>query len=217
MTNRLFIFDVDGTLVDSQEGIVAAQMRAFADCGLAPPTRERALSIVGLSLHEAFTNLMDGDPTHAGRLSEAYKAAATLVREDMALDDPLYPGAEAAVATLARRPGVLLGLATGKSRRGVDRLLWQHAWQATFATLQTADDHPSKPAPAMILRALEETGVAAADAVMIGDTSFDMAMAKAAGVSAIGVAWGYHRRAHLIEAGADFIARDFDDLLERLG
>jgi phosphoglycolate phosphatase len=217
VTRRLFIFDVDGTLVDSQEGIVQAQMRAFAEVGLAPPTRARALSIVGLSLHEAFTTLMDGDDTHAARLSDAYRAAWTLMRQDAAFEEKLYPGAEGAIAALVARPDVTLGVATGKSRRGVDRLIAHCKWEGVFATVQTADDHPSKPAPAMILRALQETGVAATDAVMIGDTTFDMAMAQAAGVRAIGVAWGYHEHAHLIEAGAECVVRDFDDLLKRLG
>ena len=213
---RLIIFDVDGTLVDSQDFIVEAQGRAFAAFGMAPPTRERALSIVGLSLDEAFTVLTDGDAALAPKLSDAYRAAWQQMRHDPAYQDALYPGAKEAIAFLAKQPATLLGIATGKSMRGVLHLFEQCGWNGLFATVQTSDHHPSKPAPQMILGALEETGIAATDACMIGDTTYDMAMAKAAGVRAIGVKWGYHPHGHLVEAGAEWVADDFETLLRGL-
>jgi phosphoglycolate phosphatase len=206
---QLVIFDVDGTLVDSQNMIVAAQREAFAACGLEPPSRARSLSIVGLSLAEAFTALVGADGP-IEKLAEAYKAAFGRLRADPACEEPLFPGAEALIARLAARSDVVLGIATGKSRRGVAHILATHGWTDVFATVQTADDAPSKPDPTMLRQALEDTGIQADAAVMIGDTSFDMGMAKAAGLHAVGVSWGYHPVAALREAGADTIIDSFE-------
>ncbi len=205
------IFDVDGTLVDSQDLIVAAQREAFAACGLAAPTRDRSLSIVGLSLHEAFTALV-GPKGPIEDLAEAYRQAFAVLRANPALEEPLFPGAAEALSRLAARDDVVLGIATGKSRRGVSHLLERHGWGHLFATIKTADDAPSKPDPAMLLQALEETGIPADRAVMVGDTSFDMAMARAAGLRGLGVAWGYHPVAALREAGAATILDRFEAL-----
>ena len=212
---RLVIFDVDGTLVDSQDHIVEAQRRAFATQGLPIPTRERSLSVVGLSLPEAFAALVGADgPTEA--LAASYKAAWFALRQEPGYRESLYPGAGEAVATLSARPDVTLGLATGKSRRGVERLLDTQRWRGMFATVQTADDHPSKPHPSMLRAALAETGLPASAAVLVGDTTYDMAMAQAAGVRAVGVGWGYHDAGALMEAGATAIARDFAELAAML-
>ena len=105
-----------------------------------------------------------------------------------------------------------LGIATGKARRGVDHLFERTGWQGSFKTVQTADGHPSKPAPDMILAAMAETGAAPAATYMVGDTGFDMEMAASAGVRAIGVAWGYHGPAELSRAGAERIVADFAEL-----
>jgi phosphoglycolate phosphatase len=206
---QLVIFDVDGTLIDSQNMIVAAQREAFAACGLEPPSRARSLSIVGLSLPEAFTALVGADGP-IEKLAEAYKAAFGRLRADPACEEPLFPGAEALIARLTARSDVVLGVATGKSRRGVAHILATHGWTDVFATVQTADDAPSKPDPTMLRQALEDTGIQADAAVMIGDTSFDMGMAKAAGLHAVGVSWGYHPVAALREAGADTIIDSFE-------
>ncbi len=208
---KLVIFDVDGTLIDSQGIIVAAQVEAFTGLGLVPPTRERALSIVGLSLPEAFTALV-GATGPVTPLIEAYKAAFQTLRAEGRYAEPLFPGALATLARLAARPDVRLGIATGKSRRGVDHLLARHGWETRFSTIQTADDAPSKPHPAMIAQALAETGVAATDAVMVGDSTYDMAMARAAQVGALGVAWGYHAPDRLVRAGAETIVADYPAL-----
>ena len=212
---RLVIFDVDGTLVDSQDQIVEAQRRAFSAHGLACPTRERSLSVVGLSLPEAFAALVGADgPVVA--LADSYKAAWSALRQEPDYREPLYPGAAAVIAALSARPDVALGLATGKSRKGVERLLDAQGWRGVFATVQTADDHPSKPHPSMLWAALAETQVPAGAAVFIGDTTYDMTMARAAGVRAVGVAWGYHEASALTAAGAMVIARDFRSLGDML-
>lgn len=208
---KLAIFDVDGTLVDSQNFIVEAQKRAFLAHGLPVPSRAASLSVVGLSLVPAFVELVGPDGP-AETLAQAYREAWQVMRLDPAFADPLYAGAAETIAALAAREDLMLGVATGKSRRGVDHLFAEQSWHAHFATVQTADDHPSKPHPSMILLALEETGTAPADAVMIGDTSFDMAMGRAAGVRTIGVGWGYHDRERLRAAGAERIVESFEEL-----
>ena len=205
---NLVIFDVDGTLVDSQHMIVAAQSRAIGRLDLPIPSREAMLSIVGLSLYEAFTHLFGaGAPLEA--LANGYKAAwRELVSEGEV--SPLYPGAQELLMSLSRRPDIFLGIATGKSRRGIHDFLNRYGWQDMFATVQTADDAPSKPAPDMILQALAELDCSPQHCTMIGDTSFDMDMAKHAGVRGIGVTWGFHPRERLTSAG--LLVDDFSAL-----
>lgn len=201
----LVIFDVDGTLLDSQAHILGAMARAFDSIGQPCPPREEVLGIVGLSLPQAMARLapdLDGAALVAG-----YKAAFGALRAER--DSPLYPGARAALDRLAAR-GIPLGIATGKSRRGLDHVLAAHGLAPMFTTTQVADDHPSKPHPSMIRAALAETGADPAQSVMIGDTSFDMDMGRAAGVRTIGVSWGYHPRAAL--AGADAVIDGFEAL-----
>jgi phosphoglycolate phosphatase len=208
---NLILFDVDGTLVDSQNIIVAAQHAAFAAFGLEPPSRERSLSIVGLSLNEAFTVLW-GPKAPIEGLVEAYKEAFATLRTDPAHAEPLFPGALDCLESLRRRDDVLLGIATGKSRRGVAHLLDRHGWRSVFSIIQTADDAPSKPHPAMIRQAMAELGVQPERTVMVGDSSFDMEMARAAGVLPIGVSWGFQPVAALRAAGADVIVDSYADL-----
>jgi len=117
---------------------------------------------------------------------------------------------------LRARDDVLLGIATGKSRRGVTHLIEKHGYDGWFTTIQTADDHPSKPHPSMIVAALTETGLEPQAAVMIGDTSFDIEMARAAGAGAAGVSWGNHQVAELQRAGAHTIANDFNELEQHI-
>ncbi|MGU3536988.1 HAD-IA family hydrolase [Methylobacterium sp. A54F] len=198
---KLVVFDVDGTLVDSQHLIVAAQGIAFAEHGLVAPGRTEALSVVGLSLPQAFRRLV-GESGPIAELSESYKRAFNALRQDPSYEEPLFPGMGELLARLHARPDVSLGIATGKSRRGVNHLVEAHGWDGWFATIQTADDAPSKPDPEMLLRAMAQTGVPAERTVMIGDTSYDMAMAVSAGAAAVGVAWGYHPPGALFGAGA---------------
>lgn len=215
---KLVIFDCDGTLVDSQHVIVAAMEMAFSGAGLARPARESVLSIVGLSLPQAIAQVkaaheIPHDEVLLDRILEGYKDAFNTLRRAPGHEEPMFPGALDGVLQLAARKDVLLGIATGKSRRGVDRFLETRGLEGRFATIQTADDAPSKPHPAMIEQAMAEAGADARDTVMIGDTSFDMAMAVNAGVRALGVAWGYHPVDALAQAGAEAIAEDFASLL----
>ena len=195
---HLVIFDVDGTLIDSQAEIMAAMDLAFQSEGLTMPARATVLSIVGLSLPDAFRHLCpDSDVHQQSRLVDAYKDAFVSLRADNREMGPLYPGAREAIDRLSARDNTLLAVATGKSRRGLDKVLERHGLQGVFHSEQVADHHPSKPNPSMILTALNDTGVMAHRAVMVGDTTDDMDMARAAGVKTIGVPWGYHPVAHL--------------------
>ncbi|WP_428673610.1 HAD-IA family hydrolase [Roseibium sp.] len=209
----LIIFDVDGTLVDSQNTILHGLQVGFEAAGLPMPDRQTALSIVGRSLEEAFRDLVGPDHLEkAPLMAEAYRQSK-ISRRGQGLDiDPLYPGAREAIDRLHARDEVLLGIATGKAMRGVRHMQETHDLHDRFVTIQTADTSPSKPHPDMILRAMSETGVEPARTLMIGDTGFDMAMAKAAGVHALGVTWGYHDHARLAAEGADKIIHNFDEL-----
>ena len=215
---KLVIFDVDGTLVDSQNSIVMSMTDAFAALGRPTPDRGELLSIVGLSLPVAFGRLAPwaSDAENAA-LVEAYKSSYVRNRAGGADGSALYPGARAALDLLAGQDETLLGVATGKSRRGFDILVENHGLAGLFQTVQVADDHPSKPHPSMILTALAETGVEADDAVVVGDTSFDIEMAAGAGVRGIGVTWGYHPAAALRSAGAARLIDGFEDLPRALG
>lgn len=212
---RLVILDVDGTLVDSQAIIVEAQRRTFRAHGIAPPTRARSLSIVGLSLPDAFRVLV-GEEGPWADMAATYREVYFALRADRTYKEPLYPGVRETLASLARRDEVVLGIATGKSRRGVAHLLAREGWEGLFATIQTADDAPSKPHPGMILQALAETGVAPECAAMVGDTTFDMDMAQAARVAGIGVSWGYHGVDALRDRGARVIVERFSELVPTL-
>ncbi|MFT3731179.1 MAG: HAD-IA family hydrolase [Hyphomicrobium sp.] len=210
---KLVVFDCDGTIVDSQAGIVLSMVHAFTALQMPPPTREATLSVVGLSLPEVFAVLApDVDRATRTELAERYKMAFRELKHDPNDSEVLFPNAKETIAQLAARDDHLLGIATGKSRRGIDRLFDREGWHGSFATIQTADDHPSKPHPSMLQRAILETDATPAATVMIGDTSYDMAMARSAGVAAIGVAWGYHTVADLEGAGAHVIVERFEDL-----
>jgi phosphoglycolate phosphatase len=213
VSNRLAIFDCDGTLVDSQADICRAMEDCFAGAKLPPPPRDKVRRVVGLSLVEAVAMLLpEAEPDFHANLAEEYKLSFRRLRDGGRVEEPLYEGVPDLLEALEAE-GWLLGVATGKSDRGLLLCLERHGLRDRFVTLQTADRHPSKPHPAMIRAALAEAGAEAEASLMIGDTSYDMAMAKAAGVDAIGVAWGYHDAAELSAAGADFIADRPSDIL----
>lgn len=207
---RLAVFDVDGTLVDSQALIIGAMAQAMEGAGLPVLDRDQVLSIVGLSLPLAVATLLPDQPeARQNEVVAGYRAAFMSRRMDD--EAPLYPGARACLDALADRDDLLLGIATGKSRRGLDAMLDHHRLRGRFVTLQTADNHPSKPHPAMLLAACDEAGVDPAAAVMIGDTSFDMQMALNARTAALGVGWGYHPAPALLDLGIA-VADDFGQL-----
>ena len=215
---HLIIFDCDGTLVDSQHHIVAAMNMAYSGLGLEPPQPHETLSIVGLSLLEAVTRLCEGRPNAPiAEIAEGYKSSfAQLRAHPEHAPEPLYPGALEVLKALKSHDQLVVGMATGKSRRGVDNVVRLHGLEGHFVTIQTADTSPSKPHPHMIEQAMAEVGVGPEKTLMIGDTSFDMHMAKAAGVYALGVNWGYHPEDVLAAAGADHILRGFEEFLPHL-
>lgn len=208
---KLAIFDVDGTISDSQTHITHAMTLGFEAAGLPAPPASQVLQIVGLSLPLAVARLApELDEATQARIVEGYKQSYFTQRA--ASPAPLYPGAAELLRKLAARDDMLLAVATGKSRRGLRALLNHHGLEGLFISAQTADDHPSKPHPSMIAAALADAGVAAADAVMIGDTTFDIEMGRSAGVATIGVRWGYHPPAELEAAGAHRMVSDFEAL-----
>lgn len=210
---RLAVFDCDGTLVDSQANICRAMEACFVEYRLEPPGRDAIRRIVGLSLIPAIALLA---PTVEARqheeMADAYKRAFWTMRSDRSLDpEPLFDGVAEAIEALADA-GWRLGVATGKSDRGLGHILDHHGLTHHFVTLQTADRHPSKPHPAMLEAAIAEAGAAPHTTAMIGDTSFDIEMAVAAGAHPVGVAWGYHDSHELHSAGARDVAADARDL-----
>lgn len=211
--NRLAIFDCDGTLVDGHASIEAALTRCFEAEGLKAPSRAESRRIVGLSLPHAMAALLpDAAPALHDHLAERYKATFRQMRAEGMVDEPLYDGVAELLDAL-EADGWLLAVATGKSDRGLGFCLDCHGLTGRFVSLQTADRHPSKPHPSMIEQAMADAGTLPATTMMIGDTSFDMLMAKAAGTHAVGVAWGYHPRQELLAAGAAFVADVPADLL----
>lgn len=211
---RLAVFDCDGTLVDSAATICRAMEMAFVESGLPWPGPEPSRYVVGLSLHEAMAAMLpDADHATHAALAQRYKAAFTTLRANGHAHEPLYPGALETLAELDAR-GWLLGVATGKSDRGLKHCLDTHGIHARFVTLHTADRHPSKPHPAMLHACIADTG--ARHAAMIGDTAFDMEMAAAAGADPVGVSWGYHTADELRASGARVVAHRYSDLPDLL-
>jgi phosphoglycolate phosphatase len=206
---KLAVFDCDGTLIDSQVNILRAMRQTFDRHGLAAPADHDIRRVVGLSLVETMQMLLP-EAEHAQHVSLAqdYKHAFQRLRADRSLDpEPLYVGVADLLDTL-RAGGWLLGVATGKSDRGLALALAHHGLADHFITLQTADRHPSKPHPSMLWTALADAGATPEQACIIGDTVFDMAMGANAGVRAIGVDWGYHEATELVDAGAVGVAMD---------
>lgn len=208
----LIMFDMDGTLIDTQ-GLISEHMAStFRDAGLPPPDLAQSRRVIGLSLPLALGRLArSDDPDLIQRLVDSYKShyRGSLVTD--ASREALFPGALAALERLRQRPDTQLGIATGKGLSGVERILALHGLSAFFATLQTPDHNPSKPHPGILLSAMAATGEAASQTVMIGDTTFDLEMGRAAKVRTIGVTWGYHEPAEL-KPFADVMIDRYEDL-----
>lgn len=209
---KLAVFDCDGTLVDGQAAVCEAMEVGFAASGLPAPPRHAIRRIVGLSLPQAVRALAPGaEPERQVAAVDAYKTAFRAARDEARLHEPLFDGVSE-LLTEMQADGWALAVATGKSDRGLSACLAGHRIDHLFVSLQTADRHPSKPHPAMLAAAMADAGASAKETVMVGDTTFDMEMARAAGVRAIGVAWGYHDAAELRAAGADAVAADVSEL-----
>jgi len=209
---RLVIFDCDGTLVDSQHHIVAAMHAAFGAHGLALPSADAVRRTVGLPLAVAIERLLPPDAGSPLPVIEAYKDAAVAQRREPDHHEPLFPDLAETLDRLDAA-GILLGIATGKARRGLNFTLATHGLGGRFVTLQTSDVVAAgKPAPDMVLQAMAETGAVVASTIVVGDTTYDVEMARNAGVAAIGVSWGYHDHEMLKMAGASSIINSFKEL-----
>ncbi len=207
---NLIVFDCDGTLADSQHLIVEAMRLSFQGAGLSVPERSTILHTVGLSVAESLQILAAHQtPDTKHELARSYRECCAVLRRQPNAEEPLFPGAASLLSSLASRANTFLGIATGKSRRGVERFIEQNGLRDVFATIQTSDTAPSKPHPAMLLQAMEETGAAPEKTVMIGDTAYDMIMAACANVTGIGVSWGYHAVADLRRGGAKTVVSSF--------
>ena len=203
---RLAIFDCDGTLVDSGATILAAVAETFALHGLAMPPPRVCRGVIGLSLVEAMAKLApDASPEDHARFAETYKACFFRARQEGRVEEPLFDGVLELLDELDS-DGWLLAVATGKSDRGLKHCLESHGIHARFVSLQTADRHPSKPHPSMAEQAIAEAGASPASTIVIGDTAYDMGMARAAGAGALGAGWGYHEPDELLVGGAHLVA-----------
>lgn len=215
--NRLAIFDCDGTLVDSGAPIYAALKTSLEWNGIPVPPPSISRWVIGLSLTEAMAALLPSETTerHA-QLADDYRRAFTDLRSAGEVEEPLFDGILDLLDQLEAKDW-LLAIATGKSERGLKHCLDRHGIHARFVSLQTADRHPSKPHPSMVDQAIADAGASPQTTIVVGDTSFDMAMAANAGATGIGAGWGYHEPRELIEAGAVAVAEAPLDVLAIIG
>lgn len=216
MTFRFAVFDIDGTLVDSRAIITACMDKAFIGAGLPPPGFERTRRVIGLSLGPGLAYLApQADEALRNRILESYRTAFFEMRQDPAFHSPAYDGADALLRSLLADNWVL-GIATGKSRRGLDAMLEQHAWGHLFQAHFCADDGPGKPHPHMVLENMRVVGAQPDQTLVIGDSEHDMAMAIAAGTTAIGVSWGFGTTEEMLAAGAVRVTHQMGELEEAL-
>ena len=209
----LVLFDCDGTLVDSQHIIADAMDRTFVHHGLLPPGVARTRKVVGLSLPIAIAGLLDEpDGARSQTMAETYKDQFQALRASQEMNEPLFPGTRELLDRLRLRDEVIMGMVTGKSRRGVRAIVEHHDLDNVFHVVRTADDCPSKPHPAMVLEACAEAGITPDRTMVVGDTHFDMEMAVAAGAAPVGVSWGYHPVDALHASGATSVLGHFDEL-----
>lgn len=209
---RLAIFDLDGTLLDSVAVMVETMSAAFRTIGAAAPDEKAIRSISGLNVRHAIEILMPGaSDARVDELIAAYRlhfhSLGGMARQ------PLFAGALATLDQIHADPRTLMSVATGKSYRSACALLETHGIIDRFVSIETPDHNHSKPDPQMVESALTKAAIEPPFAVMIGDTVHDMHMAKAAGVGAIGVSWGYHTADELHDAGADIVLDSFEQLL----
>jgi phosphoglycolate phosphatase len=193
---RLIVFDWDGTLIDSQSAIVECMQEASRELDLPIPERDRASHVIGLGLHDAMRIVAPELPAHRyPEFIDAYR------RHFLAREDTMRPfaGMPELLQTLGGER--TLAVATGKSRRGLERALKATGLEGHFRASRCADETRPKPHPAMLLELLEELSVERQAALMIGDTSHDLQMAFAAGVDAVAVTYGAHPREGLLACG----------------
>lgn len=213
----MVVFDCDGTLVDSQHAIIAATAFALEQEGLVMPPREKVLGAVGLPIEVALKrHAPSADADMLARILDNYRAESVRLAGQDDRGQIMFPGMEQIVRWLGAEDNVVMGIVTMKSRRGLNRVVDAYDIRSCFQSLKSADDGPGKPAPDLLLDAMSELGVKHEQTVMVGDTSFDIMMARAAGCYAIGVGWGYQSVEELEEAGAHEIVMTPDELRETL-
>jgi phosphoglycolate phosphatase len=218
MMRRLFLFDCDGTILDSVGIIHDSMTQTFVEFGYRQPELAQTRSIIGLTLNLAIARLRESEvDAEIERMTTRYKEIFNELYAQPDFTQSLFPGMGALVEALAAQPLATLGVVTGKSRRGMDMFFAKHGYKSCFGPIRTADDCPSKPHPAMVTECCAEVDIAPGQSVVIGDSVFDMQMAKSAGARAIGVSWGYNSVPDLLAAGADAIAEDADHLMDLLG
>lgn len=216
MSLKLAVWDLDGTVVDSREIIQGAMAIAFEKSGFQAPEFDQTRRIVGLSLKTAIENLLpEAAPNIIDQVHEDYKTSFVTLRADTSLKEPMYEGAQQLLTDMIA-DGWLMGVATGKSRQGLNHILKMHDLEKFFDTHWCADDGPGKPHPHMVQKNMDELGVFAEQTVMIGDAIFDMQMARAANVHAMGVSWGFGKADELSEAGAHEVHHDYASLRKGL-
>lgn len=219
---RAILFDCDGTIADSFGIIVGTMRKTFEAAGLAVPADADIRGIIGLSLDVAIQRLAPSvKPGAIASLVGLYKETFHRQRNELALREALFPGAETLLRQLAARDDVFVGMVTGKSRRGVAAIIQAHGLEGIFQAVRTADDCPSKPHPAMVLECCSDLHVAPENAIVVGDSVFDIQMAVAARADAIGVTWGAASAGDLAASGASLVVSTMDALTvaleERLG
>ena len=211
---RLAVFDIDGTLLDSRHNIARAVVEASRMVGLPEPAPDAVPRVVGLSLDEALAQLFPAaDRSILGALDRAYRDCFVRYRAEAGYEEPLFPGTLEVLHALDAA-GVMLAIATGKARRGVDFFLDRHGLTGRFVSIQTPDSAPGKPHPGMVLQAMTATGANPDATVMIGDTTYDILMARAAGAHAVGVSWGNHPVSELQSVGAHRVIDSLGELLQ---
>lgn len=208
---KLIIFDFDGTLVDSRSLIWESHRIVFAEFQLPVPSPADSLALVGKSLNVILTELA-GPTAPIPEMVRAYDLLLPQLRADPAFAERPFDGVGDLLHELSSRPDTILGLATGHRSDTVAPALEALRWDGHFRTIQAADTAPSKPHPGMLLQAMAATRATPSDTIFIGDTTFDMEMARAARLRSIGVAWGYHEADRLMAAGAHRIANAVDEL-----
>jgi phosphoglycolate phosphatase len=209
---RLVVFDWDGTLLDSAAAIVASMQAAARDLGLNPPDEKTARQVIGLGLHDALSQALPGVPAaEYKRIAERYRHHYLAQDQELSL----FTGAQELVEELAEA-GCLLGVATGKSRLGLNRALESSGLKGFFHATRCADECSSKPAPDMLLEIMEELGVEPAQTLMIGDTTHDLQMARNAGVGALGVGYGAHSHEALEAEQPLGLFKEFHELTQWL-
>lgn len=210
-TSRLVLFDVDGTMLDSRGAIVTAMATAFIRCRLTPPPPPKIMAQIGLSASDMVTALAEGHrDVPVSQIVAAYQDAYFSPPLLSCANDLPRPGL-AAMLEHVNTADTIMGIVTGRSRRSLDYAFDTLQLEAHFPVRFTADDGPSKPAGDLVMIAMAETGFTPEQTVMVGDTTFDILMAHAASVPAIGVAWGYHGKDALKALGVP-VASSMDDL-----